>query len=225
MANVSFCTFCLFIVSLRLNKQTNTQRIIFIYVSMVNTIRIYLIQFKFVFLLLGLVSGPCKRFAPWRPVRHRNVHFTCLWCCSEQIKWWWWWLLLFLFAKRRKCRCCVWLVKVGFIDYIVHPLWETWADLVYPDCQDILDTLEDNRSWYQNQISTDDDGNCISSVPLSTATGHRGSLSADTRVSVSVSSTDRQDPDASRSRSDASGRVHVSNHCSSTAVANITEEQ
>ena len=43
-------------------------------------------------------------------------------------------------------------LKVGFIDYIVHPLWETWADLVQPDAQDILDTLEENRDWYQSQI-------------------------------------------------------------------------
>jgi len=42
--------------------------------------------------------------------------------------------------------------QVGFIDYIVHPLWETWADLVHPDAQEILDTLEDNRDWYQSQI-------------------------------------------------------------------------
>lgn len=42
--------------------------------------------------------------------------------------------------------------QVGFIDYIVHPLWETWADLVQPDAQDILDTLEENRDWYQSQI-------------------------------------------------------------------------
>ncbi|XP_060775887.1 cAMP-specific 3',5'-cyclic phosphodiesterase 4B isoform X2 [Neoarius graeffei] len=42
--------------------------------------------------------------------------------------------------------------QVGFIDYIVHPLWETWADLVHPDAQDILDTLEDNRNWYQSMI-------------------------------------------------------------------------
>jgi len=42
--------------------------------------------------------------------------------------------------------------QVGFIDYIVHPLWETWADLVHPDAQDILDALEDNRDWYQSQI-------------------------------------------------------------------------
>ncbi|XP_034997115.2 cAMP-specific 3',5'-cyclic phosphodiesterase 4A isoform X3 [Zootoca vivipara] len=42
--------------------------------------------------------------------------------------------------------------QVGFIDYIVHPLWETWADLVHPDAQDILDTLEDNRDWYHSMI-------------------------------------------------------------------------
>lgn len=43
-------------------------------------------------------------------------------------------------------------LQVGFIDYIVHPLWETWADLVHPDAQDILDTLEENRDWYQQMI-------------------------------------------------------------------------
>jgi len=34
----------------------------------------------------------------------------------------------------------------------VHPLWETWADLVHPDAQEILDTLEENRDWYQSMI-------------------------------------------------------------------------
>ncbi|XP_076135837.1 3',5'-cyclic-AMP phosphodiesterase 4C-like [Alosa pseudoharengus] len=42
--------------------------------------------------------------------------------------------------------------QVGFIDYIVHPLWETWGDLVHPDAQDILDTLEENRDWYQSTM-------------------------------------------------------------------------
>lgn len=41
---------------------------------------------------------------------------------------------------------------MGFIDYIAHPLWETWADLVHPDAQEILDRLEENRDWYQNMI-------------------------------------------------------------------------
>jgi len=121
------------------------------------------------------------------------------------------------------CGCYVWLIQVGFIDYIVHPLWETWADLVYPDCQDILDTLEDNRSWYQSQLSTDDDG---ANHAVTTAAGQRGSVSSETRLSVSVSCSDRPDPDVgTRPRTDAPGRVHVSNHCSSTAVADITEEQ
>ena len=39
--------------------------------------------------------------------------------------------------------------QVGFISYIVHPLWETWAELVYPDAQEILTTLENNRQIYQ----------------------------------------------------------------------------
>ena len=38
--------------------------------------------------------------------------------------------------------------QVGFISYIVHPLWETWAELVYPDAQEILTTLENNRQVY-----------------------------------------------------------------------------
>lgn len=31
-------------------------------------------------------------------------------------------------------------------------MWETWADLVYPDAQDILDQLEENRDWFQSMI-------------------------------------------------------------------------
>nr|KAF6480773.1 hypothetical protein HJG59_010608 [Molossus molossus] len=42
--------------------------------------------------------------------------------------------------------------QVGFIDYIAHPLWETWVDLVHPDAQDLLDTLEDNLKWYLSKI-------------------------------------------------------------------------
>jgi cAMP-specific phosphodiesterase 4 len=46
-------------------------------------------------------------------------------------------------------------VQVGFIDYIVHPLYETWADLVYPEAQTILDQLETNRDWYSAHIVED----------------------------------------------------------------------
>lgn len=48
-------------------------------------------------------------------------------------------------------------VQVSFIDYVVHPLWETWIDLVFPDCQHILDTLDDNRQWYQSRMSGSSD--------------------------------------------------------------------
>ena len=30
----------------------------------------------------------------------------------------------------------------------MHPLWETWAELVFPDAQDIMITLENNRCSY-----------------------------------------------------------------------------
>ncbi|KRZ08090.1 putative 3',5'-cyclic phosphodiesterase pde-4, partial [Trichinella zimbabwensis] len=43
--------------------------------------------------------------------------------------------------------------QVGFIDYIVHPLMETWADLVYPEGQAVLDQLEENRDWLFKKIS------------------------------------------------------------------------
>jgi len=112
----------------------------------------------------------------------------------------------------------MWRIQVGFIDYIVHPLWETWADLVYPDCQDILDTLEDNRSWYQNQIRSDNDAN-------DDATGRAVSPRGLLTTADPPAGTTGQDLDLNRSRTDASGRVYVSNHCSSGTVAGITEEQ
>jgi hypothetical protein len=42
--------------------------------------------------------------------------------------------------------------QLGFIDYIAHPLWETWAELVHPDCTDILDNLQANREWFISRI-------------------------------------------------------------------------
>uniref|UniRef100_A0A3Q2ZX90 Phosphodiesterase n=1 Tax=Kryptolebias marmoratus TaxID=37003 RepID=A0A3Q2ZX90_KRYMA len=60
--------------------------------------------------------------------------------------------------------------QVSFIDYIVHPLWETWADLVHPDAQDILDTLEYNRNWYQSMIPQSP------SPPFYTSDGEGGPL-------------------------------------------------
>lgn len=37
----------------------------------------------------------------------------------------------------------------------MHPLWETWADLVHPDAQRILENLEDNREWFASQLPPD----------------------------------------------------------------------
>ena len=42
--------------------------------------------------------------------------------------------------------------QVGFIDFVIRPLWETFADLVNPDAQDILETLESNKQYYQAKI-------------------------------------------------------------------------
>ena len=42
--------------------------------------------------------------------------------------------------------------QVGFIDFVVRPVWETWADLVNPDAQDILDTIEGNKQYYLSKL-------------------------------------------------------------------------
>lgn len=62
-----------------------------------------------------------------------------------------------LFQYSRDARQLISLIvppsfQVYFIDLIVHPLWETWADLVHPDAQGILENLEDNREWFASQL-------------------------------------------------------------------------
>ncbi|VDD81565.1 unnamed protein product [Mesocestoides corti] len=47
-------------------------------------------------------------------------------------------------------------LQVSFIDFISHPLWETWSDLVHPAAQGILEMLEYNRNWYFNLSHSDD---------------------------------------------------------------------
>jgi hypothetical protein len=41
----------------------------------------------------------------------------------------------------------------------VHPLWESWSDLVAPDAQDILDNLEKNRNWFWDQSNINNNAN------------------------------------------------------------------
>jgi cAMP-specific phosphodiesterase 4 len=72
--------------------------------------------------------------------------------------------------------------QVGFIEFIVHPLWETWADLVYPDASAILETLEQNRDWYQARLSPP------SSSSINTNISHSSPLSM-----VPIISTDEHD--------------------------------
>jgi hypothetical protein len=89
--------------------------------------------------------------------------------------------------------------QVSFIDYIVHPLWETWVDLVYPDCHEILDSLEDNREWYQGQISasssdaSSDPGDGASSTARPSSNHHQQQQSSASEIdcicSVRSSST------------------------------------
>jgi len=45
--------------------------------------------------------------------------------------------------------------QVGFISFIVQPLWETWGELVYPDINYILDILKSNKSHYEQLLSSD----------------------------------------------------------------------
>lgn len=42
--------------------------------------------------------------------------------------------------------------QVTFIEYIVYPLWETWAELVYPDAQDIVYSLMTTKDEWQSRM-------------------------------------------------------------------------
>ena len=40
-------------------------------------------------------------------------------------------------------------LQVSFIDFVVQPLWEAWAELVEPHCNDILLAIDSNKNHYQ----------------------------------------------------------------------------
>ena len=42
--------------------------------------------------------------------------------------------------------------QVTFIDYFLHPLWETWAELVFPDAQPMMDYLAKTREHWSRLI-------------------------------------------------------------------------
>jgi len=94
-------------------------------------------------------------------------------------------------------------IQVGFIDYIVHPLWETWADLVQPDCQEILDILEDNREWYRSRIvvSPDDEKPSGKSAKIKTRANQQQHPTMHSKDAKPSSSPSKAATDASKSRS------------------------
>uniref|UniRef100_A0A915IR00 PDEase domain-containing protein n=1 Tax=Romanomermis culicivorax TaxID=13658 RepID=A0A915IR00_ROMCU len=47
--------------------------------------------------------------------------------------------------------------SVGFIEYVVLPLWESWAELVHPAAESILENLNNNKRWYSEKIPLDED--------------------------------------------------------------------
>ena len=85
---------------------------------------------------------------------------------------------------------------MGFIDYIVQPLWETWADLVHPDCQEILDLLEDNREWYRSRIVTSP-----SDINVRSSGGSSGRDSGTTSKTEAVRETSAASPGPAESTS------------------------
>ncbi|XP_039575025.1 cAMP-specific 3',5'-cyclic phosphodiesterase 4D-like, partial [Passer montanus] len=44
--------------------------------------------------------------------------------------------------------------QVGFIDFVVQPLWEAWAELVHPDAREMLRALRRNRDWFRGRAGT-----------------------------------------------------------------------
>ncbi|CAF1253916.1 unnamed protein product [Didymodactylos carnosus] len=78
--------------------------------------------------------------------------------------------------------------QIAFIEFIVHPLWETWADLLYPDVNNILETLEQNRDWYQARLSAP------ASVSAGTnITNSSSPSSSPTPMTKTVSSSNEED--------------------------------
>lgn len=75
------------------------------------------------------------------------------------------------------------------MEFIVHPLWESWAELVHPDAQNILERLEVNREWYFNHIAPQSPTQLTTADGSASGTGSgSGSGSATDTMVVSPSS-------------------------------------
>ncbi|XP_043270290.1 cAMP-specific 3',5'-cyclic phosphodiesterase-like [Venturia canescens] len=44
-------------------------------------------------------------------------------------------------------------IQVGFIDFVVAPLWNVWAQLVDPNAEHIVESLQNNREYYRDLMS------------------------------------------------------------------------
>ncbi|XP_078790473.1 3',5'-cyclic-AMP phosphodiesterase 4C isoform X3 [Oryzias latipes] len=115
--------------------------------------------------------------------------------------------------------------QVGFIDYIAHPLWETWADLVHPDAQEILDTLEDNREWYQSMIphspspgpeTQEEEG--LPEEASATASGSCSTSADKFHFELTLEEEEESDTESSTEDERGYGRTKNSSECGSSAA-------
>jgi cAMP-specific phosphodiesterase 4 len=104
---------------------------------------------------------------------------------------------------------CVPKCQVSFIDFIIYPLWETWAELVYPDAQIILDHLAHTRDqWYQMGLKVqspspetpDNDDSETSSVTTVAAVGSPTSTSIASTTTGSLDTVEILSPDGRMKR-------------------------
>jgi len=79
------------------------------------------------------------------------------------------------------------------MDYIIHPLWETWSELVYPDCRDILDHFETNRVWYSSRAQQQQQNYVMLASDLSKDVVTEENEDAVDEDSVKVDGDDRTD--------------------------------
>ena len=52
------------------------------------------------------------------------------------------------------CVCVCVCLQASFIDFVVYPLWEVWAELVFPHAQFVLDRLHAMQEYWTDMIPT-----------------------------------------------------------------------
>nr|XP_018667622.1 cAMP-specific 3',5'-cyclic phosphodiesterase 4B isoform X3 [Ciona intestinalis] len=86
--------------------------------------------------------------------------------------------------------------QVMFIDFVVHPLLETWADLVNPYAQDIINQLASNREYYASRLpnlpSPNETSDCDVTVVDDSSTETEGDESDDDVIQTPVPTSQLQ---------------------------------